>query len=106
MSCRLWSRIGAARFGFGLAAAFVAGPALAAVDRAAPAASGTDWIQSPYRHFRAGEPVADGRAVIFDENDEPSLHAAIGSVIGFLEQDLFERQGWKSPFSPDEPLRV
>jgi len=106
MSCRLWSRIGAARFGIGLAAAFLAGPAGAAVDRAAPSGGGTDWIQSPYRHFRPGEAVADGQAVVFDELDEPALRDAIGSEVGRLDADLFERQAWRSPFSAEEPLRV
>ena len=86
----------------------LAAPALHAVG-ADPAASGVTaeaWIQSPYRHFGPGQPVAAGRAVLYDEASDPALKSGLDGEIMRLENDLYGRQGWRNPFSPDEPLRV
>ncbi|HKD18704.1 MAG TPA: hypothetical protein VKG23_12710 [Thermoanaerobaculia bacterium] len=74
-----------------------------------PAESGTAaaaWIQSPYRHFGPGQPVAAGRAVLYDEASDPALKSGLDGEIARLENDLYGRQGWRNPFSSDEPLRV
>jgi len=101
---RRW-RSALARTSLGLVAACLAGPLRGAAERA-EAAGTVDWVQSPYRHFRPGEPVAAGRAVLFDEADDPSLREGLSAEIGRLEGELFERQGWRSPFPAGEPLRV
>jgi hypothetical protein len=69
-------------------------------------ASAAAWIQSPYRHFGAGQPVASGRAVLYDEAADPALKSGLDGEISRVESELYARQGWRNPFSPDEPLRV
>ncbi|MGE5414093.1 MAG: hypothetical protein ACM3NW_07960, partial [Syntrophomonadaceae bacterium] len=64
------------------------------------------WIESPYRHFGAPTPLASARAVLFDEANDPELAATVGAELARLETELFRRQGWRSPFSGEAPLRV
>ena len=92
----------------GLAALLLCAPTAALrASTADPAESATAaWIQSPYRHFGEGQPVAAGRAVLYDEASDPALKSILDGEIARLETELYARQGWRNPFSPDEPLRV
>ena len=78
----------------------------ASADSAESGAAAAAWIQSPYRHFGTGQPIASGRAVLYDEAADPALKSGLDGEITRLENDLYARQGWRNPFSPDEPLRV
>jgi len=77
-----------------------------AAEKAEAASAGADWVQSPYRHFLAGQPVSGGRAVLFDEVDDPGLRADMGAELARLETELYGRQGWRAPFAGDAVLRV
>ncbi len=79
---------------------------LAAVERADAGAAWTDWVRSPYRHFREGQPVPGGRAMVFDEVDDPGLRTELSAELGRLEDELYGRQGWRPPFAGGEVLRV
>jgi hypothetical protein len=98
----------AARLGLAILLLACSRPALraASADPADPGAAAAAWIQSPYRHFGAGQPVASGRAILYDEAADPALKTALDAEIARLESDLYARQGWRNPFSPEEPLRV
>ena len=65
----------AARLGLAFLLLACSRPALraASADPADPGAAAAAWIQSPYRHFGAGQPVASGRAVLYDEAADPAL---------------------------------
>lgn len=88
----------------GLAAGWLAAP-LGAAGPASTPPGALDWVRSPYRHFRAAQPLASGQAVLFDEVDDPGLRRALGAEIVRLQGEL-ERQGWMSPFPAADPLRV
>ncbi len=64
------------------------------------------WIQSPYRNFGPPEMILPGRAVLFDEADDPALRSLLSAELKRLFGDLYGRQGWRFPFSESEPLRV
>jgi len=102
------TRMTRARLGLAVLWLFVPLPALraASADPADSGAAAAAWIQSPYRHFGAGQPVAAGRAVLYDEAADPALKSGLDVEIARLENDLYGRQGWRNPFSSDEPLRV
>jgi hypothetical protein len=70
------------------------------------ASEGAAWIESPYRHFGAGRALPGGRAVLYDEVHDPELAAQLDAELSRLSAELFRRQGWRSPFPSDEPLRV
>jgi hypothetical protein len=93
-----------ARGCLGAMAVFAALPALAA--EKAGTAAGLDWARSPYRHFRDAQPLQGGRAVLFDEASDPGLRAELAAELARLEEELYGRQGWRAPFTGDEPLRV
>ena len=91
-----------------IAAALLLGPAaalrgLGADGRASEAAA---WIESPYRHFEAPRALPAGRAMLFDEVRDAELAADLDAELSRLSTELFRRQGWRSPFPADEPLRV
>ncbi len=65
-----------------------------------------EWIQSPGRHFRDGQPVGGRRALVFDEADDPALREQLGAELARLDDELYRRQGWRPPFAEGEPLRI
>ncbi|HEY1434193.1 MAG TPA: hypothetical protein VGG65_02400 [Thermoanaerobaculia bacterium] len=79
---------------------------LTAAENPVTTPAGMEWVQSPYRHFLAGQAVAGSRAILFDEADDPELRAGLGAELPRLESELYGRQGWRSPFAADDPLRV
>lgn len=104
MTSRRGSSSWIARACLGAFAVLAAFPALGAEKFGAPA--GLDWVRSPYRHFRDAQPLQGGRAVLFDEDNDPSLRAGLAAELTRLEEELYVRQGWRAPFTADEPLRV
>jgi len=64
------------------------------------------WIQSPYRNFGGPQTLLPGRAVLFDEAEDPSLSAALSAELRWLYGDLYVRQGWRYPFADGDPVRV
>jgi hypothetical protein len=64
------------------------------------------WTDSPYRNFGAPQILLPGRAVLLDEADDPALRSLLSSEIRRLFNELYVRQGWRSPFAEGEPLRV
>jgi hypothetical protein len=64
------------------------------------------WIESPYRNFRPAQTLVAGRAVLFDEADDPALRTLLSAEIRRLFGELYGRQGWRSPFAEGEPLRI
>ncbi|HEY7113725.1 MAG TPA: hypothetical protein VIA45_12405 [Thermoanaerobaculia bacterium] len=62
------------------------------------------WAQSPYRSFGPARAIASG-AVLRDEADDPALRRALSERIARLADELFARDGWTSPFAPDDPVR-
>ena len=64
------------------------------------------WIESPYRNFGPPHTLLAGRAVLLDEEDDPALKALLSIEIPRLFNDLYVRQGWRSPFAEGEPLRI
>ncbi|HTY42789.1 MAG TPA: hypothetical protein VMH79_13020 [Thermoanaerobaculia bacterium] len=83
-----------------------AGALLRAAEAASGTAAGLEWTASPYRHFGDARVAAGGRVVVFDEVEDAELVAGIGEEVRRLETELFDRQGWRSPFAEAETLRV
>ena len=95
-----------ARVLFGFAAALTAAAA-------APAASGPEdgalpqrWIESPFRRFGAAQVLIPGRAVLFDEAEDPATRSALVSELHRISSELYGRDGWRLPFAETEPLRI
>jgi hypothetical protein len=85
--------------------------ALAAAAPAFAAAADTvgperGWIGSPERRFGPAQVLVPGRAVLFDEADDPALTAALATEVRRMHAALFSSGGWRTPFSDDEPLRI
>jgi hypothetical protein len=91
----------------GLLLATLAGAA-PVVRAALPEASAPDraWIASPERRFGAAQVLVPGRAILYDEVDDPSLAASIAAEVRRLRASLFVAGGWRSPLPDDEPLRI
>jgi hypothetical protein len=89
----------------------VAGAALCAA-RPAPgieplkAASPDAWVTSPYRNFGPPMVLLSGAVLYADEADGQPLAAALAGRLRDLSVELFERQGWRSPFAAGDPLRI
>jgi hypothetical protein len=64
------------------------------------------WLQSPERRFLAPRALSSAHAVLFDEAVDPALVAAVATELGGLNDELYSKQGWRSPFADDEPLRI
>ncbi|HZI67745.1 MAG TPA: hypothetical protein VFF17_14390 [Thermoanaerobaculia bacterium] len=64
------------------------------------------WIHSPHRNFGPAQTILAGRALLFDEADDPSLPGLLAVEMRRLFTDLYARQGWRNPFSDSQPLRV
>ncbi|HEV8232796.1 MAG TPA: hypothetical protein VGQ75_10655 [Thermoanaerobaculia bacterium] len=64
------------------------------------------WTESPYRNFGPPHSLLGGRAVLVDEGDDPTLRALLSTEISRLFNDLYVRQGWRSPFADGDPLRI
>lgn len=63
------------------------------------------WTDSPYRSFGPAHRVSD-TALVLDEQDDGYLREALGAELSRLSADLFDRQGWPSPFRTEDPLRI
>jgi hypothetical protein len=105
MNGRRRSSLWIARACLGAFALLTAAAVLAAEKAEAPAA-GLDWVQSPYRHFRDGQPVAGRLALVFDEADDPALREQLGAELARLDEELYGRQGWRPPFAEGQPVRI
>ena len=86
--------------------ASVAALCLAADQKAEGSAGRQAWTESPYRNFRAAQPVLGGRVLVSDEADDPALTAELAVEIQALQVDLHDREGWRTPFADGEPLRI
>jgi hypothetical protein len=64
------------------------------------------WAESPYRHFGPPRSLASGRAVLFDEADDPTLRAALSARLRRLLAHLYQGGGWRNPFAEGEVLRI
>ncbi|HEY6065058.1 MAG TPA: hypothetical protein VIY96_02820 [Thermoanaerobaculia bacterium] len=64
------------------------------------------WTDSPYRNFGPPHTLLAGKAVLFDEGEDPALRALLAAEISRLFNDLYVRQGWRSPFAEGDPLRI
>ena len=64
------------------------------------------WIQSPYRNFGPAQTILPGRAILFDEADDPALPGLLAVEMRRLFQELYTRQGWRNPFNESQALRV
>lgn len=69
-------------------------------------ASGSSWIDSPFRNFGLPQTLVAGRAVLLDEAEDPELKALLAAEVRRIFDELYVRQGWRSPFREAEPLRV
>lgn len=69
-------------------------------------ASVDGWVDSPYRNFGAPQTLLPGRAVLFDESDDPSLRILLSAELRRLFNELYVRQAWHFPFAEGEPVRV
>jgi hypothetical protein len=64
------------------------------------------WTESPYRNFGPPHTLLAGRAVLFDEGDDPTLKELLSAEIPRLFNELYVRQGWRSPFAEGDSLRI
>ena len=83
-----------------------AGRPAAAEEPLARAPHAGDWESSPYRNFGPAQALLAGRVLLSDEADRGPLGAALSSDLRRLSADLFEKQGWRSPFADGDPLRI
>lgn len=100
--------------GLGVAAAFGAALAMCSAARPAgaqapevpsvPPAGG--WESSPYRNFGPVQVVLPGRVLLSDEAQGGPLAGALTAELRRLSIELFEKQGWRSPFAEGDPLWV
>jgi hypothetical protein len=80
--------------------------ALAARGQAPAPATAGSWIESPYRNFGPAQVLVADRAVLYDEANDPELRALLSAEVPRLFDELFVRQGWRSPFADGEPIRI
>ncbi len=66
------------------------------------------FAATPRAEGPSGKPqtLLAGRAVLYDEADEPALRSALTVELRRLFEDLYGRQGWRAPFEGDEPLQI
>jgi hypothetical protein len=64
------------------------------------------WIHSPHRNFGPPQTVLPGRAMLFDEANDPSLAGLLAVEMRRLFVELYDRQGWRNPFTQTQLLRV
>jgi hypothetical protein len=88
------------------ALAVLGASSLAAAERPLDSIGASFWIESPYRDFRSPRPVLAGRALLYDEADDPVLAESVAAELRRVQTDTFARQGWRSPFPEGETLRV
>jgi hypothetical protein len=77
-----------------------------ASERPLPLAQAGSWEGSPYRNFEAAQAVLPGRVLLSDEAEGRALSGALAVELRRLSVELFEKQGWRSPFSEGDPLHV
>ena len=64
-------------------------------------------VQGPSRLAPPSPSVLlSGRALLFDEADDPSARSAISAELQRISVELFARDGWRAPFDEGAPLRV
>jgi hypothetical protein len=80
--------------------------ALGALAQPAFEATPDAWIHSPHRNFGPARTVLPGRAILFDESDDPALPGLLAVEMRRLFSELYDRQGWRNPFADAHPLRV
>jgi hypothetical protein len=85
------------------AAAF---PGEGGVSRAGAPEAPLAWEDSPYRHFGPSQTLVPGRAVLFDEADDPALRSALSGRLRRLFVGLYEDDAWRFPFAEGELLRI
>jgi len=99
-------RLGIGRALLSVAAVAASMPALAISRAGAAPAQRLSWAQSPDRRFLPPRALPAAHAVLFDEANDPVLAAALSGELARLSDELFGKQGWRAPFSDDEPLRI
>ena len=99
-------RLGIGRAVLGLAAVAASMPAQAVSRDGAAPAQRLSWTQSPERRFLPPRALPAAHAVLFDEADDPVLAATLSRELARLSDELYGKQGWRPPFSDDEPLRI
>ncbi len=77
-----------------------------AADRLVLSASPSVWEASPFHEFHAPEPIWNGRAVVRDEEGSAPLAALLSTELQRLSVELHDKQGWRSPVAPGDPLRI
>ena len=80
--------------------------ALGALAQPAVDATPDAWIHSPHRNFGPAQAVLPGRAILFDESDDPALPGLLAVEMRRLFVELYDRQGWRNPFTDAHPVRV
>jgi hypothetical protein len=70
-----------------------------------PEAGPTSWPSSPYRSFGPARALS-ATVVLRDEADDPMLRQALAAEVERLSSELFADQGWPSPFTSADPLRI
>ncbi len=70
-----------------------------------PDAGPASWPSSPYRSFGPAHPIT-ATVVLRDEADDPVLRQALAAELDRLSGELFAAEGWPSPFSSADPLRI
>ena len=91
-----------------LAAGF-AGMLVAAIGLAGPDPIETaplDWLAGASAQFRTSRALVAGRAMLFDEADDPAFLPALSADLQRLYADLYSRDVWRAPFDEREPLRI
>jgi hypothetical protein len=69
-------------------------------------ASPDAWEASPNRNFHALRPLLSGRVLYADEAAGQPLASALATRLSRLSAELFDREGWRSPFAEADPLRI
>jgi len=99
-------RFGIGRALLGVAAVAASTPAQAVSRDGAAPAQRVSWTQSPDRHFLPPRTLPAAHAVLFDEVNDPVLAGALSGELARLSDELYGKQGWRAPFSDDDPLRI
>lgn len=83
-----------------------AGRPAAAAERVVHTSRAGGWETSPYRSFGPPRVILAGRVLLSDEAEGGPLAVLLASELRRLSVELFEKQGWRSPFSDGDPLHV
>jgi hypothetical protein len=61
--------------------------------------------ESPYHRFGPAREILAG-VILRDEADDPALREGLTTALSWLSAELVGRQGWPSPYSAEDPLRI